>query len=245
MIYGNPITLGGGGGLSPTDAILRVQAPAGSTVTISKGAVSKSDAGHENADDNTVYDYYFIIHASQFDSVNPWTITGTLGTKVTTSTIIINAAKEYDIALDYHVYLIQNGTVNVAFTISGGSIASGTNYATYNSGGNAGRVAYYPVDVTHKSILSITIYNSTGQSYAPTTTPSIGIATSAPTVDVDTGEISWYAAYKKITTNDSYIQAGTYTVDISAFSGMMYIAMAVCGTRNWSGQLNISNFWLE
>ena len=99
-IYGNPVTLGGGG-LKSTDAILRVQAPAGSTVTISKGGVSKSDAGHENADDHAVYDYYFIIHQSQFDSQNAWTVTATLGANTTSTTIIINAADEYDVFLSY------------------------------------------------------------------------------------------------------------------------------------------------
>lgn len=104
MIYGNAVMLGGGGGgITATDAILRVQAPAGSTVTISKGAVSKSDLGHENADDHTVYDYYFIIHQSQFDSVNPWTVTATLGGDTASDTIIINAANEYNFVISYNV----------------------------------------------------------------------------------------------------------------------------------------------
>ena len=52
------------GGLSASDALLRVQAPAGSTVTITKGTVTKSATGHENAEDHSVYDYYFVIHES-------------------------------------------------------------------------------------------------------------------------------------------------------------------------------------
>ena len=99
---------GGGGGLKATDALLRVQAPAGSTVTISKGTTTKTDLGHENADDHTVYDYYFIIHASQFDSVNPWTVTATLGEDSATSTIIINAADEFNLTLEYLYYLYNN-----------------------------------------------------------------------------------------------------------------------------------------
>ena len=60
-IFGDYLVLGDGA-LKSTDAVLRVQAPAGSLVTISKGAISKYDHGHENISDNTVYDYYFIIH---------------------------------------------------------------------------------------------------------------------------------------------------------------------------------------
>lgn len=93
----NMVGGGGDGGLLPTDAILRVQAPAGSTVTITKGAATKTDLGHENANNPSIYDYYFIIHASQFDST-AWTVTATLGSDSATKTIVINAADEYDLA---------------------------------------------------------------------------------------------------------------------------------------------------
>lgn len=100
-MIGTTNAVGSGGGLKSTDAILRVIAPAGSTVTISKGSVSKSDQGHENAADNTLYDYYFIIHASQFDSVNPWTVTATLGGDSASDTVTIDSADEYDVILQY------------------------------------------------------------------------------------------------------------------------------------------------
>ena len=102
---------GAGGGIQSTDAILRVIAPAGSTVTISKGGVSKTDLGHENASDHTLYDYYFIVHASQFDSVNPWTVTATLGVQSISETIIINSANEYDVTLLFTLYLIKDGAI--------------------------------------------------------------------------------------------------------------------------------------
>lgn len=101
---------GGGGGLSATDALLRVQAPANSTVTITKGTTTKTDLGHENADDHTVYDYYFIIHQSQFDSINPWTVTATLtGEDPVSETVIIDSADEYDVVLDYTAWLYKEG----------------------------------------------------------------------------------------------------------------------------------------
>lgn len=109
MSEGMIIRRGGGASLKATDALLRVQAPAGSTVTITKGSVSKTDLGHENADDHTVYDYYFIIHQSQFDSVNPWTITATLGEDTASDTIIIDTADEYDVELSYVFYLFRSG----------------------------------------------------------------------------------------------------------------------------------------
>ena len=111
---------GGGGGLKSTDALLRVQAPAGSTVTISKSTTTKTDLGHENADDHTVYDYYFIIHQSQFDGVNPWTVTATLNGETATDTIIIDAADEYDLVM---AYLVPSEYQAVAYLQ-----ASGTQY---------------------------------------------------------------------------------------------------------------------
>ena len=109
---------GGGGSLRDTDAMLRVQAPAGSTVTITKGTVTKTDLGHENADDHTVYDYYFIIHQSQFDSVNPWTVTATLNGQISSDTVIIDAADEYDVVLNY---LLPSGYIPVEYIESTGT----------------------------------------------------------------------------------------------------------------------------
>lgn len=123
---------GGGGGLKATDALLRVQAPAGSTVTITKGTTTKTDLGHENADNHTVYDYYFIIHQSQFDSVNAWTVTATLGTQIATSVVLIDLADEYDLVLSYLLpagyqqveYLESTGTqyINLNYVFSHGDL---------------------------------------------------------------------------------------------------------------------------
>lgn len=105
---------GGGGGLSATDALLRVQAPAGSTVTISKGTTTKTDLGHENALDPTVYDYYFIIHQSQFDSQNAWTVTATDGNITQSDTVVIDAADEYDLVFTW-IYAFKYGGTSDAY----------------------------------------------------------------------------------------------------------------------------------
>lgn len=99
----------GGGHLNDTDALLRVSAPAGSIVTITKGSTVKSDHGHENALDSNFYDYYFIIHQSQFDSENPWTVTATLGQDSASDTVTIYLPDEYDVILQYRFMLYNNG----------------------------------------------------------------------------------------------------------------------------------------
>ena len=108
---------GGGGGCADTDAMVRVMAPAGSTVTFSRGAVTKTSTGHQNADDASVYDYYFIVPASAFSS-SPWTVTATLGADTETQTIIVNAADEYDVLITYATYLIQNGVLQTGYTLT-------------------------------------------------------------------------------------------------------------------------------
>lgn len=113
---------GGGGGLTATDAMLRVQATANAVVTITKGSVTKTDLGHENADSPNAFDYYFIIPQSLFDSVNPWTVTATLGTKTQSGTIIIDSASEYNMNLSFHV---PNEYQEVEFLSS-----TGTQYIT-------------------------------------------------------------------------------------------------------------------
>lgn len=144
---------GGSGGLTSTDAVLRVQSTAGSTVTISKGGITKSDQGHENASDTTKYDYYFIIHASQFDGSNPWTVTATLGNLSSSDTVIINSPDEYNVALiplvpsEYQAveYLQSSGTqyINIPDFYPTGETEFETTFLTTNviaSSGNFGGI---------------------------------------------------------------------------------------------------------
>lgn len=148
-MIGTTNAVGSGGGLKATDAILRVIAPAGSIVTISKGAVSKSDLGHENHDDATLYDYYFIIHASQFDSVNPWTVTAALGTQSISDTVIINSADEYDLVLAYTLWLVRAGVSEFGtitpMALKSTSDASYANAPTVSAGSGYIQIGYSSV----------------------------------------------------------------------------------------------------
>lgn len=240
----NMVGGGSGGGITDTDAILRVQAPAGSTVTITKGAVTKTDNGHENADDNTIYDYYFVIHQSQFDSINPWTITATLSMKTATETIIIDSPYDYFVTIVYEVYLIKSGQVIATFT--GQGFTSGTNYATMTKSGN---VAYISVstkyDLTEYNTIRVVVYDSSGRSFSnPATCPSFGVGVTQPTIDSNSAVVSNYTAYKKFSVSNNYIQAGTYDLDISQLTGEYYIALAISGSSNYTSSIHVSNFFI-
>lgn len=108
---------GGGVGCADTDAMCRVIAPAGSTVTFSRGAVTKTSTGHQNAVDSSQYDYYFVVPSSAFSS-SPWTATATLNGKTDSLTVVINAADEYDVLLSYDTFIIRNGVVQAGYTLN-------------------------------------------------------------------------------------------------------------------------------
>ena len=92
--------VGGSGGFSPYDAILRVVAPAGSTVTVSKGGVNKTLPAFAMSGSAATSCYYYVIKPSAFNST-PWTVTATNGGDTDSNTIVINAAGEYIMQLSY------------------------------------------------------------------------------------------------------------------------------------------------
>ena len=98
-----------GGSFSTTSAIVRVTAPTGSTVTLSRGAVTKTSeevSGH----------FYFFV-SPPFSS-SPWTATATLNGKTDSLSVVVNAAGEYDVLLSYDTFIIRNGIVQTDYTIN-------------------------------------------------------------------------------------------------------------------------------
>lgn len=235
---------GGGGGLKSTDAILRVIAPAGSTVTISKGVVSKSDQGHENASDTSLYDYYFIIHASQFDSVNPWTVTATLGAQSKTETIIINSAEEYDVVIAYAIYFVKDGVIDTALTseMTGGSITQKSGYVRFATGPSA--VAFFDASVNSNfSTIVLEVVNSGNESWHGNQCPAIGYSASKPIANNSNGAVSPYTAYTNLNNIEGTIQATTYTVAANA-TGTNWVWLCLSGTNNRSCHVDVYNFYI-
>ena len=234
---------GGGGGLKSTDAILRVIAPAGSTVTISKSGVSKSDNGHENHDDSTLYDYYFVIKAGQFDSVTPWTVTATLGSKTATDTIIIDSADEYDVILHYAFYLWGDGVVTESdWTFVGKAYSSSYSntvvpvhsvtdgvmslYVTATSSQSLrGGLSYFttPVDLTDYSTLEMVGTITNGN--AAEDGCGLAIYSSVPTYLTSTAR-----ATKDVGARDTTIT--NPTIDVSSLTGTGIIGIKLIARYN-------------
>ena len=108
---------GGGGGPTSSDAILLVTVPANSTVTATKGQTTLVPTMWITAADSSLETALFVIGSSLFDSVNPWTVTATLGTNTASDTITINSNKQYDLGLSYSIELWNNGD---NYSVSGG-----------------------------------------------------------------------------------------------------------------------------
>lgn len=240
-----------GGSIKGTDAILRVIAPAGSTVTISKGGASKSDLGHESASDPTLYDYYFVIHQSQFDSINAWTVTATLGTQTSSYSVIIDSSDEYDITLIYGIYLVKDGLLtDVAITKfkTTNTIVQNTGYVRFSDTSN-NTIGIFSstdaVDLTPFNTLKITLTGSSSKSYKGNTkVPTICIGSSRPTTSGGSGDITNIIASTKLSETDA-IPAGDYTLDISSYSGLYYIALCMAGTGTWKFLADVVTFGVE
>lgn len=237
---------GGGGSLTSTDALLRVQAPAGSTVTITKGSTTKTDQGHENADDSTIYDYYFVIHQSQFDSATPWTVTATLGTQTASDTVLIATNAEYDLELSYGFYLYNNGDLRTAVTggwsyaafLSTSNYVAGTLDTAYNgttcylsaSGVNRqiSAVTVNKIDVTDYNTLRIEVsdYTFAGAGYR-----ELDLVSSR-------GDVSSPAAQVQIEST------GTFTVDVSGYSGSYYIGLYLNSGSSGSCAIGFTKMYL-
>ena len=99
-----------GGGLTSSDAILKVNAPSGSTVIITKNGTTITGAGFVDPIDSSIYNYYFIIDHSLFSSTG-WTVTATSSVTGETATAqqVINAAGVYEMSLSYGFYLFKSG----------------------------------------------------------------------------------------------------------------------------------------
>ncbi len=99
----------GGGGISENRAVLVARVPDGSTVTATKGSITLTPKMWVVEADPTQDIALFVIAPSLFDSVNPWTVTATLGADTASDTVIIDNNKEYVLELSYAIELWNNG----------------------------------------------------------------------------------------------------------------------------------------
>lgn len=254
------VNIGGGGTIVSTDAVLRVQAPAGSVVTISRGSVSKADTGHASLTDPSVYEYYFVIHQGQFSS-SPWTVTASLLTQSISDEIVINSSDEYNMELAYTLHLIVGGQSQVgnmtALNLKSAADSTGaqtpgityessyiqigwTSTASSNAGGGIAYFAGRKIDLSKYSKINVsgTLRNGTGYSTNNCIKAWTAIGTD------QTQNLLFAQAVSQSIDSSSYVSFSTQ-VDISSVSGLAYIGFnGYRGTSKYT-TLRVSNLSLE
>lgn len=207
----------GGSGFKDTDAILTVSVPTGSTVTATKGGIALTPTIWVQAADNTLDFAIFDIKPSLFDAVNPWTVTGTLGTETASDTVIIDSNKEYNVKIDYNFYFIRNGVILESYTLVGttGTFTDEDGAIKYTVNG------YYKESLCYFRT-NANKYNSfvmnlrSGRVYRGTEgerTPYIAILTSPPTTTQPSP-----TTYTRLTSSAAGLidmSENTFTLDIS------------------------------
>ncbi len=240
---------GGGGGPTAADAILLVTVPAGSTVTASKGAETLVPTLWVSAADSTLEKALFVIESSLFDSANPWTVTITDGTNTADGTVTIDSNKQYELSLDYNLWLVKHGILVGTFARSTyANLTQDDDFVLMSiSGNNYARITTQSaVDFTGFSTLKIVFMRDDngkyGQSWHGSTYyPSMGYGATAPSSDIATN----FTDYVPLNSSSGIISSKTYTLDVTSQTGLKYVSMLISSSSNLAAYANIYDFYLE
>ena len=240
---------GGGGGPTASDAILTVTAPAGATVTATKGSATLTPTLWTAAADATQECALFVISSAQFDSSTPWTVTATSGTATASDTVTISSNKQYDLTLDFNYWLVKHGTLAGTFSTSTyASLTQSDDFVLLSiTGKNYGRITTQSaVDFTGFSTLKIVFMRDDngkyGQSWRGATYyPSVGYGATAPSSDTNPN----FTNYVLLNSSSGVITSKTYTLDVTSQNGSKYVSVLIGSTSGLSAYANIYDFYLE
>jgi hypothetical protein len=153
--------------VADTNAVLTVTCPTGSTVTMTKGSVTRTPTMWVKAADAALDCALFVLMPSLFDSENAWTVTAAVNGQTASGAVTIGTNKAYELRLG-------------KFTLyDRGILADGYSYATSGSSNNYkidttslllkttdvnyGRIAVTPaIDFTNISKIRFNIYRDGG-----------------------------------------------------------------------------------
>lgn len=234
---------GGIGKPSPTDAVLRVTAPSGSTVTIKKGT-GASVTPNFYLDGTDTDTFFFYIKASNFGT---YTVTATNGTDTETKTVVVADNIEYSVRLSYPIYLIENGIINNPFLASAGKFEEKREgYVSFSGAENIGYVAYTatPIDVTSFNTYSIETVSG-GFSWHGDTVPSIAIGSETPLMNAEEGALSRYEGITLLLSMTGPFEQNTIEMDISNYQGTKYLSVAMSASSGQEGIILIKNLWVS
>ena len=238
---------GGGGGPTAADAILTVTAPAGATVTATKGSATLTPTLWTAAADATQECALFVIPAAQFDSSTPWTVTATSGTDTVSDTVTIDSNKQFELSLDYNLWLVKNGKLLAAFTPSAeATITQEDEFILFSTTVNKyARISTGQIDLTAYSSLKLVLCadanDQCGHSYNNTYYPSLGYGSRLPSADT----VPNYTDFIMLNSATGAILRSSFTISLASASGLAYISLLISGSSGVQGYANIYDFYLE
>lgn len=263
------------GGIKSNAALVRVQAPNNSTITATKGSYSKRLYGHRNSLDSSEYEYYLLVNNSQFDDTNPWRITTVSGNKSTYNDVIVDHAYEYEVIPMFEYVIFSSDHTSEVGNFSSKKSDTDYSFSLLNSNtawGKAqicnktiGQILYYKTyDLTPFHTLSMNYQNVRISNYGGGQFGMYIMSTSStPTLPTTKGssvpssyEPYWgaptvYEATDRICGSDytSNIFSGTFTIDVSSFTGNHRIGVGIGRSSVGAGDrylgCEITNWWLH
>lgn len=218
----------GGGGGGDTYAFVVAAYPAGSTCTCVKGGktlTAKDTSG---------------TWAFQIPEAGTWTVTSTDGTDTASTTVTISTEGQSEsVELAYNIEFVKNGVL----TSQPWTIAQGTSYPyaaiTQETGdvlfttGHSQQATVFgstdAYDLTDYATLRLVV--ASGQSYYNANhAPCVAIGRNRPT-GTGTSSSATNLDYKTmLNSSTGNITATTYTLDVSALSGLFYVGISIAGS---------------
>lgn len=215
---------GGGGGPTAADAILTVTAPAGATVTATKGGTSLTPTLWTAAADATQECALFVISSAQFDATTPWTVTATSGTDTATDTVTIDSNKQYYLWLSFGHYLYRNGDEFTSRT--GGWAWANAGTGTYVNNTTAGQMEVTTTGSNYQTFLhtvnTVSVSEWSAVKCLIQTNKSLNLVTSTSDERNATAVVSQSTGILNDFTE--------VTLDVSSQMGLYYIGFRVVGT---------------
>lgn len=224
--------VGGGGGGGNTYAFIVATYPAGSTCTCVKGSktlTAKDTSG---------------TWAFQIPEAGTWTVSCTDGVDTASTTVSISAeGQSVNIELAYNIEFVKNGVL----TSLPWTIAQGTSYpyaaVTQESGdvlfttGHSQQATVFgstdSYDLTDYNTLRLVV--ASGQSYYNSNhAPCVAIGRNRPTGTGTSGSASNLDYKTMLNNRTGNIEATTFTIDVSALTGLFYVGISLAGSGTMS-----------
>lgn len=243
FVLGN--SSGGGGGPTSADAILTVTAPAGATVTATKGSTTLTPTLWTAAADATQECALFVISAAQFDSSTPWTVTATRGTATSSGTVTIDSNAQYSLNLAKRFFIRNGAIVDADFSIIGNLTTAEESGALVmtTASNNSGAMRSASIDLSGFSQLVLELTGE-NKSWKGTGVPAIGIGDN---VSMSGASVIGFYAQTYLNSATGSINTQRYILDLSTITGSYQVACTVGGSSSLSGRvgyLRVVNFYL-